>query len=147
MRKYVFGGIDPAQIADLRENVGWNRMEDALRREEMANLIEIGFMEGERLIGYLCVVSNRATDAYIQDVMVHPEYQGQGIGTGMMHLALASIREKGIPMVSVIYGDESLRPFYEKFGFQYTHVSSLRINGVDMELRWYEVNRETFLRM
>ncbi len=117
MRKYVFGGIDPAQIADLRENVGWNRMEDALRREEMANLIEIGFMEGERLIGYLCVVSNRATDAYIQDVMVHPEYQGQGIGTGMMHLALASIREKGIPMVSVIYGDESLRPFYEKFGF------------------------------
>ena len=37
--------------------------------------------------------------------------------------------------------------FYEKFGFQYTHVSPLQINGVDMELRWYEVSKETFLRM
>lgn len=117
MRKYVFGGMDPGQIADLREAVGWNRMEDALRREEQTNLIEIGFMEDERLIGYLCVVSNGVTDAYIQDVMVHPEYQRQGIGTGMMQLALVCIREKGIPMVSVIYGNEALRPFYEKFGF------------------------------
>lgn len=117
MRKYVFGGIEPGQIADLREAVGWNRMEDALRREELTNLIEIGFMDDEKLIGYLCVVSNRVTDAYIQDVMVHPKAQGQGIGTGMMNLALVSIREKGIPMVSVVYGDEALRPFYEKFGF------------------------------
>lgn len=117
MRKYVFGGIEPEKIADLREAVGWNRMQEVLGRKELSNLFEIGFMEDERLIGYLCVVSNRVTDAYIQDVMVHPEYQGQGIGTGMMQLALVSIRERGIPMVSVIYGDESLRLFYEKFGF------------------------------
>lgn len=117
MRKYVFGGIDPGQIADLREAVGWNRMENELRRSDLQNLFEIGFVEDDRLIGYLCVVSNRVTDAYIQDVMVHPEYQGQGIGTGIMQLALVSIREKGIEIVSVIYGDEALRPFYEKFGF------------------------------
>ena len=117
MRKYVFGGIAPGQIAELREAVGWNRMENELSRSDLENLFEIGFMEDEKLIGYLCVVSNRVTDAYIQDVMVHPEAQRQGIGTGMMQLALVSIREKGIPMVSVIYGDEALRPFYEKFGF------------------------------
>ena len=117
MRKYVFGGIAPGQIAELREAVGWNRMENELSRSDLENLFEIGFMEDEKLIGYLCVVSNRVTDAYIQDVMVHPEAQRQGIGTGMMQLALVSIREKGLPMVSVIYGDEALRPFYEKFGF------------------------------
>lgn len=117
MRKYVFGGIEPERIDDLREAVGWSRMEGALSREELSNLFEIGFVEDERLIGYLCVVSNRVTDAYIQDVMVHPEYQGQGIGTGMMRLALETIREKKISVVSVVYGNEALREFYERFGF------------------------------
>ncbi len=109
--------IPPKEIADLRQSVGWNRMDRALSSAEMNNLFEIGcYSEGE-LIGYLCVVSNNTTDAYIQDLMVSPRFQGRGIGTEMMNHAIERIRDAGIYMISVIYGDESLRGFYEKFGF------------------------------
>ena len=115
--EYVFGRIEPEKISGLREAVGWNRMEKELGRPGLTNLFEIGCYEGKRLIGYLCVVSNRVTDAYIQDVMVHPEYQKRGVGSELMRRAIERIRELNICMISVIYGEESLRTFYEKFGF------------------------------
>ena len=76
--KYCFEKAAPMQLADLREAVGWNRMEEALKRPELSNLFEISCYEEGKLIGYLCVVSNNVTDAYIQDVMVHPNAQGRG---------------------------------------------------------------------
>ena len=69
------------------------------------------------MIGFLNVVSNKVTDAYIQDVMAAPEFQGKGIGTELMNRAIAEIKARGIYMISVIYGEEKLRRFYEKFGF------------------------------
>ena len=115
---YTTGRKLPAkEIADLREAVGWNRMEEAFTNKNLSNLFELGCYEGGKLIGYLNVVSNKVTDAYIQDVMVAPEYQRRGIGTELMKRALLRIKEMDIYMVSVIYGEEALRPFYEKFGF------------------------------
>lgn len=116
--KYKLGEKIPAgSIAELRQAVGWNRMEEHLANPAISNLFEIGCYDGERLIGYLCVVSNRVTDAYIQDVMVQPEYQGQGIGTHLMEMAITEIKRMGVYMISVIYGEEKLRTFYERFGF------------------------------
>ncbi|MBQ8202352.1 MAG: GNAT family N-acetyltransferase [Clostridia bacterium] len=73
--------------------------------------------DGERLVGYAEIISNGVTDAYIQDVMVHPDYQRQGIGTQLMERILARLTADGVYMVSVIYGEDALRPFYELFGF------------------------------
>lgn len=53
--------------------------------------------------------------------MVHPEYQGKGIGTELVNRMITYMKEKHIYMVSVIF-EEELRPFYEKFGF-YTMLS------------------------
>lgn len=38
---------DPREIADLRDAVGWNRMEEAYRRPEMRNLFEIGVRQNQ----------------------------------------------------------------------------------------------------
>ena len=48
--------------------------------------------------------------------MVHPDYQGNGIGTELMNKMIKCLKEKHIYMISVIF-EESLKPFYEKFGF------------------------------
>ena len=61
-------------------------------------------------------IKKYVTDAYIQDLMVHPNYQGKGIGTELMNQMIAYMREKHIYMVSVIF-EEKLKDFYEKFGF------------------------------
>lgn len=109
--------IKPKDISDLRQSVGWNRMDNELCNPLLKDDFRISCYEENQLIGFLSVVSNGVTDAYIQDVIVHPNYQNQGIGTKLMNMAINKIKEKGIYMISVIYGEESLRSYYEKFGF------------------------------
>ena len=108
--------IEAKAIGDLRESVGWNRMEQVYRDPRLQSFWCIGVYDGEKLVGYVDCVSNGVTDAYIQDLMVHPSYQGQGIGTQLMTRMIEYLKCKGIYMISVIYED-SLKPFYEKFGF------------------------------
>ncbi len=116
---YVFDApISATLLADLREAVGWNRMETNLADESLRNAFHLCCFDGGELIGYAAVVSNGVTDAYIQDVMVHPRWQGRGIGTALMQRVLERLRREEIFMVSVIYGDPALKKLYERFGFQ-----------------------------
>ena len=103
-------------LADLREAVGWNRMEREYQSPLLTSFYHIAVYEGDKLIGYIDSVSNGVTDAYIQDLMVHPEFQSKGIGTELMRQMIAHLKEKHIYMISVVY-EESLRPFYQRFGF------------------------------
>ncbi len=117
--EYIFDApVSPAVLADLRQAVGWNRMEGDLANTSLRNAFHLCCFDGNNLIGYAAVVSNRVTDAYIQDVMVHPDWQRQGIGTALMEQVLERLRREGIYMVSVIYGDPALQALYERFGFQ-----------------------------
>ncbi len=118
MLRYVLNpDAPPESIAALRRSVGWGGMEAELKDPALRDYLRIACYDGERLAGFLAVVSNGVTDAYIQDVMVHPDYQGRGIGTELMNRAVSRLKDSRIYMISVIYGEESLRPFYEKFGF------------------------------
>ena len=118
MISYEFDAtVSPADIADFRQAVGWNRMERDLSDPRLTTTLQLCAYDENHLIGYAQVISNQVTDAYIQDVMVHPDYQRQGIGTQLMEKLLSRLEEDGIYMVSVIYGEEALRPFYERFGF------------------------------
>ena len=109
--------ISASAVADLRQSVGWNRMEADLADEQLHNAFHLCCFDGERLIGYAAVVSNGVTDAYIQDLMVHPDYQHQGIGRQLMQRTLGRLCADGIYMVIVIYGDANLQRYYEDFGF------------------------------
>ena len=107
----------PESIAALRRSVGWGGMEAELRNPALRDYLQIACYDGDELVGFLDVVSNGVTDAYIQDVMVRPDYQGKGIGTELMNRAINRLKADHIYMISVIYGEEELRPFYERFGF------------------------------
>lgn len=115
--QYIENGKIPAkEIADLREAVGWNRMEQCLEDPRMNSFCHIAAYDDGKLVGYIDCVSNGVTDAYIQDLMVHPDMQGKGIGTELMNRMIAYLKEQRIFMISVIY-EEALRGFYKKFGF------------------------------
>lgn len=109
--------VSPADIAALRRSVGWGGMETELKNPALRDYLRIACYDGDKLAGFLAVVSNGVTDAYIQDVMVRPDYQGKGIGRSLMNRAIERLKADHIYMISVIYGEEELRPFYEKFGF------------------------------
>lgn len=103
-------------LADLREAVGWNRMENEYKNPLMTSYYHIAAYEDNKLIGYIDCVSNGVTDAYIQDLMVCPDHQGKGVGTELMNKMIEQLKEKHIYMISVVY-EEGLKPFYERFGF------------------------------
>ena len=108
--------VSAKQIADLRQMVGWNRMESCYLDPRMISFCHIACYDGEKLIGYVDSVSNGVTDVYIQDLMVAPEHQGQGVGTELMNLMIKYLKENKIYMISVVY-EEKLLPFYKQFGF------------------------------
>ena len=114
---YIINKPVPAKdIADLRHSVGWNRMENCYRNRMLTSYVHIAAYDGEKLIGYVDTVSNNVTDAYIQDLMVHPDYRGKGIGTELMNRTIAHLKTHGIFMISVVF-EEKLKPFYKRFGF------------------------------
>ena len=103
-------------LSSLRESVGWNRMEKELSNPNLISFCHISAYEENELIGYIDCISNGVTDAYIQDLMVKPEYQGKGIGTKLMNMMIDYLKDNHIYMISVLF-DESLKSFYERFGF------------------------------
>ena len=81
-------------LADLRESVGWNRMEKEYKNPLMTSYYHIAVYENDKLIGYIDSVSNGVSDAYIQDLMVCPDYQGKGIGTDLMDKMIEYLKKK-----------------------------------------------------
>ena len=113
--------VEIKDMADLREAVGWGRMEKEYSDPRLVSYYHIAVYDEDRLIGYVDSVSNGVTDAYIQDLMVHPDYQGKGLGTELMNMMIGHLKDKGIYIISVIF-EENLKSFYERFGF-YTMMS------------------------
>ena len=95
--------VKAEDISSLREAVGWNRMDKELSNPLMTSYCHIAVYEQDTMIGYIDSISNGVIDAYIQDLMVHPNYQGKGIGTELMNQIIAYMKEKRIYMVSVIF--------------------------------------------
>jgi predicted N-acetyltransferase YhbS len=62
--------------------------------------------------------------------MVHPDYQGQGIGTELINRMISLLKQNHIYMISVIF-DENLKEFYNKFGFQFTCAGQMQTFGCE----------------
>ena len=57
---------------------------------------------------------------YIADVIVHPEFQGNGLGRAVMEQIMAQIRawlKPGYKVMVSLMSAKGKEPFYNKFGF------------------------------
>jgi len=109
------------EYLNLRASVGWRSL--TLRQAEKAlrgSLYIMGVYDDDKLIGMGRIVGDGAVICYIQDLIVLPEYHGQGIGSKL-------IKELRRYVVSLIGEDEMMmfdlmcakgrEAFYEKNGF------------------------------
>ena len=71
----------------------------------------------EQLVGTVTVVSDGVNYAHIDDLLVHPSFQGQGIGTALIQKVLEKIEPLNLDFVQLIPipGRES---FFERAGFK-----------------------------
>lgn len=59
-----------------------------LKRAYESSLYIIGAYHGEKLVGIIRAVGDGASIVFIQDILVLPEYQRQGIGTALLKAIL-----------------------------------------------------------
>ena len=121
----IAAGKIPArdELAELYEAVGWvayTRDLDALDRALQGSSLVVTARRDGRLVGLARIVSDGATIAYLQDILVRPEEQRGGVGRRLVTAALApfeSVRQK----VLLTDDDPGQRAFYESLGFAETH--------------------------
>lgn len=71
---------------------------------------------GGEIVGMARAISDRAGDAYIQDVAVLPEHRGNGAGKALVRAVCRRLKRDGIVWIGLIAQDGS-EPFYRGLGF------------------------------
>ncbi|RZS56195.1 acetyltransferase (GNAT) family protein [Microcella putealis] len=96
------------ELLALYTAVGWTAYtrDPGMRRRAVA---QSSFNAAARddaglLVGFVRVISDDATIAYIQDILVRPDAQGRGIGSALLEAALA--RHAHVRQVVLITDDE-----------------------------------------
>ena len=74
-------------VLELYRSVGWTiyaSNPDKLRRAFENSLYVLGAFDGDALVGILRAVGDGETVVFLQDILVRPDKQGQGIGRKLM---------------------------------------------------------------
>ena len=105
----------------LRAAVGWRTIKENRAQTGLRNS---AFIVAARCcgstIGMARVISDGGYLAYIADVVVHPDYQGQGIGRALMEQVMSfndSMLEEDHSMYSCLLAAKGKEEFYNRFGF------------------------------
>lgn len=89
-----------SELVALYDSVGWvayTRDPAALTRAIVHSTYVACLRDGDRLIGIVRGMSDDVALFYLQDLIVHPDYQGQGYGRGLLEHILerfAHVRQK-----------------------------------------------------
>lgn len=108
-----------AEAVELYRAVGWSGYADdpqTLAGALRGSTCVITARRGGDLVGLARVVSDGATIAYLQDVLVHPDHHRAGIGRRLVGAAFepfAHVRQK----VLLTDDEPGQRAFYEALGF------------------------------
>jgi len=108
------------QFWKLFQTTGWN-VNYQLSPDELIQALRsswylLGAYDGERLVGFGRLVSDGIVHAMIYDLIVLPEYQGQGIGGKILERLIEKCRETGVRDIQ-LFCAKGKRPFYEKRAF------------------------------
>ncbi|HFI0667320.1 TPA: GNAT family N-acetyltransferase [Streptococcus suis] len=117
--------LDFQAVLDLYDSVDWTgytNRPDMLHQALEHSLFVLAAYDGDRLVGLLRAVGDGHSIVFIQDILVLPTYQRQGIGRHLLEQAIAHFPE--IYQLHLLTDNtEKIRSFYEAIGF--TAVDSL----------------------
>lgn len=97
------------EIVNLYRSVGWTNYldrADVLERAFASSLCILGAYDGDKLVGFIRAVGDGQTIVFVQDIIVLPEYQRQGIGTQLLQAILDKYQD--------VYQVELLTDYTEK---------------------------------
>jgi GNAT superfamily N-acetyltransferase len=111
---------DEQQYLALFETTGWNEKYKASAEELIKVLKNSQYIvmayDGDRLVGCGRVVTDGVLHAMIYEMIVHPSYQGQGIGSAILEKLVAKCKAAGIREVQ-LFSAKGKASFYRRYGF------------------------------
>lgn len=123
MKTYQFENNIPTltEYRSLCASVGWaNFMNFDVAETSLRNsLYCITVKDKEQIIGMGRIVGDGAIYFYIQDIVVHPDFQKSGIGKEIMALLVEYLKSNAPDKAFVgLFASQGKETFYEKYNFK-----------------------------
>ena len=113
--------FDPESILALYIEANWwgdcsGQDTNTIKKMVKGSFVFAGLFLDDSLIGMARVLSDGASDAYIQDVFVKEEFRGKGIGKKVILFLVNELKNHGIDWIGLI-GRPGTGYFYDQCGF------------------------------
>lgn len=113
---------DCNQIIGLYREANWWQPPDAEQGDLVSRIVHgshcfVIAREGHRFIAMGRAISDRTSDAYIQDVIVASNYRRHGIGSRIIQMIISRLKRDGIRWIGLIAAPGSIA-FYHSAGFR-----------------------------
>ncbi len=109
------------QITMLYRNEGWwsKEIDDPKQVKGIiaGSHVFVVAMNTNKIVGMGRAISDKSSDAYIQDVTVKKEFRGRGIGTTIINELVSLLRADGIEWIGLI-AEKGSHGFYSRLGFK-----------------------------
>ena len=109
-----------SEYEKLRASVGWWEVDEGAAETALANsLFSVVAVEKDILVGFGRVVGDGGLYFYIQDLIIHPEFQENGFGKQVMDELMSFIRARAKSGAFIgLMAAKGLERYYESFGFK-----------------------------
>ena len=107
------------EIISLYKSVGWINYTNnpQMLKEAYKNSLKIlGAYDAEKLLGVIRVVGDGHSVVFIQDILIYPEYQRQGIGTALLKHILQDYKHVYQKHLLTENTEKTIQ-FYKSLGF------------------------------
>jgi len=108
------------EYTSLRDLVGWWETDENITDIALKNsLFSVVAIKHEAVIGYGRIIGDGGLYFYIQDLIVHPEFQNKGLGKSLMKELMDYIKANAKSGAFVgLMAAKGLEKYYEPFGFK-----------------------------
>ncbi len=134
--------VDPVELVELYHSVQWSRYAEhpqLLQRAIAGSSYVVTARQRGRLVGLARAVSDGASICYLQDVLVAPDVQRQGIGRTLVESILD--RYAGVRQKVLLTDDEpGQRAFYESLGYSEISEAGERTAARIRSVRFRDLN-------
>ena len=116
----ITNSISAEEYLGLRQAVGWSVFPLEQAESGLQNSHVICFRDKEKAVALGRVIWDHGYSVLISDVIVAPEYQGQGLGRKLMEAIMSYLRsllKPGYRIMISLMAAENKQGFYKKFGF------------------------------